>query len=181
MSWFSSHHRCELCAPCELQKEISFRSGNEPVKSKWYCTGAGEPYWLGQGFLSHGYAASLTPTSISAGVPTKAALNLCWYANVLSVHHRDYCKYTCVVYAWIHTHLYVLLYVHTYVYTHTLIRTSTLTSSLSAVMTQTNQLSGQRDRLTIYRMNRGICLIKWNKEQKQICWFKEIVLLHLVY
>lgn len=63
----------ESTQPRVLQKEISFGSGNAAVVSKWYCTGASEPYLLGHGFLTHGYAASLTPT-ISAWVPTRLPL-----------------------------------------------------------------------------------------------------------
>jgi len=37
------------------------------------------------------------------------------------------------------------------------------------------------DRLNTYNISRDIYPVKWNKEQRQMCWFKEGILLRLVY
>lgn len=91
-----SHHECVVHTPHMLQKTISFGNGNAAFVSKCCCAGVSEPFSLGQGFLSHGYSASLTPANISVWVPTRLSFtgnfhhNLCWYANVLSDHNIWY-------------------------------------------------------------------------------------------
>lgn len=73
-SWVYSHQWCRVLAPHVLQKEISFGIGNATVVSKYCCRGAGKLCSLRQGFLSHGFAFSLTPTIVSVWVPTRLPL-----------------------------------------------------------------------------------------------------------
>lgn len=105
--------------------------------------------------------------------------NLCCYANFLSCHNPDYCKYI---------HIYIFVYLHIYIYNmykfthismyscmhmhmyfshiHTSTSSCILTSPLSVVVVQANQLYDQWDTLIIDNMNRGITW--WSGRSKKV-------------